>query len=514
MLSTIQQELSWPRRMVVPADRPGTIGVPLLSEERLDALSRDDPLLRAERGLAEQQPAVEAFQAAEGLLQDGNEDGTDRRFAASFDINLGILPDFDLNKTLGEFDFGKSLGELTESMIDWQNSVSLGFDGSADETKNETRRSWSLPSFSLPFWGGGGDKSNATADTGSNATATATAQRLSRWKKQKPTPATPKQPKPTRQVQVALNTTLASVDATSNVEANASSQSDDRWWTVPLGVAGAPVRLAGSVVTTLAGGGGSDEANETVVSEAMSDAALRRAFDAFDTDGSGTIDRAEMGAMVVQLGLPLSAARIDQLMVGVVKDDADSDARGEIDFDEFVSTLRTQLAEDDAESFTGSLVQVVGEASALLGGFVNRGFELNPTGMLAAAREAAQANRQQAAAKAKASRPKSTASAALATVLNAKSAKTARNPKSPKGARSRGVVPAREAAAREAAAREAASEAAAAAAATATAVAAPTEEEDGEEEAAEAATAKEHEEHEDEAMVATAEVVPAKARAE
>ena len=47
---------------------------------------------------------------------------------------------------------------------------------------------------------------------------------------------------------------------------------------------------------------------------------------AFDTDGSGTIDREEMGVMVSQLGLALSDDRIDQLMA-----DADPDASGAID---------------------------------------------------------------------------------------------------------------------------------------------------------------------------------------
>ena len=125
-------------------------------------------------------------------------------------------------------------------------------------------------------------------------------------------------------------------------------------------------------------------------SEAISDAALRQAFDAFDTDGSGTIDREEMSAMVTQLGLELelSPARIDRLM-----SEADPDESGEIDFEEFVSTLRSQLARADESAFSGSLAQVVGEASALLG-VLNQGFELNPTGLIASAREAAAAARR------------------------------------------------------------------------------------------------------------------------
>ena len=64
--------------------------------------------------------------------------------------------------------------------------------------------------------------------------------------------------------------------------------------------------------------------------------------------------------------------------------------------DVFVVVLahkHAQLARADEEgAFSGSLAQVVGEASALLG-MLNQGFELNPTGLIAAAREAAAAAR-------------------------------------------------------------------------------------------------------------------------
>lgn len=53
----------------------------------------------------------------------------------------------------------------------------------------------------------------------------------------------------------------------------------------------------------------------------MSDTALRQAFDAFDADSSGSIDREEMAMMVTKLGLPLSARQIDELMSEADADD-------------------------------------------------------------------------------------------------------------------------------------------------------------------------------------------------
>lgn len=91
-----------------------------------------------------------------------------------------------------------------------------------------------------------------------------------------------------------------------------------------------------------------------LINGARCHACARRA--AFDTDGSGTIDRAEMGAMVAQLGLSLSEERIDRLMA-----DADPGGSGDIDYAAFARTLRQQLADGkdkDTAALAGSLASL------------------------------------------------------------------------------------------------------------------------------------------------------------
>ena len=83
---------------MVPTEKPGTIGVPLLSPAQLAELEYEDPLLRAEQQQIAEQPAIGAFQEelAEVLearaLARTNESRTSG--AGSFDINLGVLPDY------------------------------------------------------------------------------------------------------------------------------------------------------------------------------------------------------------------------------------------------------------------------------------------------------------------------------------------------------------------------------------------------------------------------------------
>eukprot|EP00908_Phaeocystis_cordata_P009163 Transcript_19903.p1 GENE.Transcript_19903~~Transcript_19903.p1 ORF type:complete len:460 (+),score=172.50 Transcript_19903:1437-2816(+) len=55
LLAAIDEVMLWPRRIVVPAEAAGKV---LLGKEQLEALEHDDPLLRAERALAEQ-PALQ-----------------------------------------------------------------------------------------------------------------------------------------------------------------------------------------------------------------------------------------------------------------------------------------------------------------------------------------------------------------------------------------------------------------------------------------------------------------------
>ena len=91
----------------------------------------------------------------------------------------------------------------------------------------------------------------------------------------------------------------------------------------------------------------------------MDPAALKKAFDAFDVDGSGFIDTQEMTRIVKKLKLGLSAQQIKQLMA-----DADPNGSGSVDYAEFEAVLRKQL---EAPGGSASLAGVVGEASTGFG---------------------------------------------------------------------------------------------------------------------------------------------------
>jgi len=112
---SLVDEYLWPRRMILPADNPGMVGVPVLSPEQLEELTYDDPLLRAERALAEQ-PAVGELEKDRRAL--------DTQADANLTINLGVLPDFseiasmDLSKILTNWT--GELGELTEYITDFR----------------------------------------------------------------------------------------------------------------------------------------------------------------------------------------------------------------------------------------------------------------------------------------------------------------------------------------------------------------------------------------------------------
>ena len=106
---SVAEELQWPRRVVIPADRPGSIGVPLLSQAELDELVVSDPLLRAEQ-MFEQAPAVTQLG---GPLQEARE--ADASEEPAFDINFSILDSFDLaNLTLEIVSEALNLGNLSE----------------------------------------------------------------------------------------------------------------------------------------------------------------------------------------------------------------------------------------------------------------------------------------------------------------------------------------------------------------------------------------------------------------
>ena len=84
---------------------------------------------------------------------------------------------------------------------------------------------------------------------------------------------------------------------------------------------------------------------------------LRKVFNTFDENGSGTVDTDEMTKMVRKLNLNMSAADISALMK-----EADPDGSGEIDFYEFSAALRKQLKEGK-----GGLGAVVSEGGGAFG---------------------------------------------------------------------------------------------------------------------------------------------------
>ena len=61
---------------------------------------------------------------------------------------------------------------------------------------------------------------------------------------------------------------------------------------------------------------------------------LRKAFEKFDTDNSGTISRAELREACNSLGKSFTEAQLRQIM-----DRADSDGSGELDYAEFVNSI-------------------------------------------------------------------------------------------------------------------------------------------------------------------------------
>jgi calmodulin len=64
------------------------------------------------------------------------------------------------------------------------------------------------------------------------------------------------------------------------------------------------------------------------------DTELREAFKVFDRDGTGTISREELRAVMISLGESLTEKDIDEMLK-----EADTDGDGQIDFEEFKAIM-------------------------------------------------------------------------------------------------------------------------------------------------------------------------------
>merc|ERR1712115_81927 len=63
---------------------------------------------------------------------------------------------------------------------------------------------------------------------------------------------------------------------------------------------------------------------------------LRQAFQVFDSDGNGSIDRKELKRLMKKLGQALSEGELDAMM-----DEVDTNGDGEISFEEFKAMMQS-----------------------------------------------------------------------------------------------------------------------------------------------------------------------------
>jgi hypothetical protein len=73
-----------------------------------------------------------------------------------------------------------------------------------------------------------------------------------------------------------------------------------------------------------------ETADEATPHLSLEDRQLRQLFTEFDLDGSGELDREEIGQLVARMGTRASEAELDAAMA-----EMDADGSGEVDFDEF-----------------------------------------------------------------------------------------------------------------------------------------------------------------------------------
>lgn len=95
------------------------------------------------------------------------------------------------------------------------------------------------------------------------------------------------------------------------------------------------------------GPSGSAKAVQLVKKPTMSDRQLhdlRHAFNMFDSDGSGTIDKQELRSVLKAMGSRPGKEELDELMSQM-----DVDKSGTIDFEEFVAVMADKLEDEELE---------------------------------------------------------------------------------------------------------------------------------------------------------------------
>ena len=150
MQQHISSEFLWPRRVVVPAYREGTLNETVLSQSQLDELTRDDPLLRA---FAARDP-----NAGVGTLRRAVE-GEAASDAPAFNINLGVL---GLELTSAVTDFQEF--NWTQQLQAAGSGVTSAFSDAGDAVNATT----------TPWWAAVGQGLQAAGSFVANATAAVT----------------------------------------------------------------------------------------------------------------------------------------------------------------------------------------------------------------------------------------------------------------------------------------------------------------------------------------------------
>jgi len=96
------------------------------------------------------------------------------------------------------------------------------------------------------------------------------------------------------------------------------------------------------------------------VRQSINDADIRRVFSMIDIDGSGSVDKSEVGDLFIVLGLPLSVIpKVKELQIQYVMKELNPDETGEIEFKQF----RYWFKQTDLKLFSKRLTSI--EKSAI-----------------------------------------------------------------------------------------------------------------------------------------------------